>query len=31
VTGDLKPGAAVVTSGQSQLSEGKPVRVRDGK
>lgn len=30
-TGDLKPGVAVVTSGQSQLSEGKPVRVRDGK
>jgi membrane fusion protein (multidrug efflux system) len=31
VTGELKAGAAVVTSGQSQLSEGKPVRVRDGK
>jgi multidrug efflux pump subunit AcrA (membrane-fusion protein) len=31
VTGVLKPGAMVVTSGQSQLSEGKRVRVRNGK
>jgi multidrug efflux pump subunit AcrA (membrane-fusion protein) len=28
VTGELEPGASVVTSGQAQLVEGAPVRVR---
>jgi hypothetical protein len=28
VEGDLRAGDAVVTSGQSQLAEGTPVRVR---
>jgi multidrug efflux pump subunit AcrA (membrane-fusion protein) len=30
VLGELRPGSAVVTSGQSQLAEGTPVRVRAG-
>ncbi len=31
VTGDLPPGASVVTSGHSQLAEGTPVRLRGGE
>jgi multidrug efflux pump subunit AcrA (membrane-fusion protein) len=28
VRGDLMPGARVITSGQSQLVDGSPIRVR---
>jgi multidrug efflux pump subunit AcrA (membrane-fusion protein) len=31
VTGNVKPGEAIVTTGQSQLSDGKPLRIREGK
>jgi multidrug efflux pump subunit AcrA (membrane-fusion protein) len=30
IIGDLRAGDAVVTSGQTQLSEGQPVRIRSG-
>jgi hypothetical protein len=29
VAGDLTPGAKVVTSGQSQLVDGSPIKVRE--